>query len=96
MKSNPISNFENSESETKGANIITLQRAKEIMKEEEIDYTDDELREVLHFVASVITITTTHYERTKQTEAKIISINQNTTHETTSHSLHPREHRRAS
>lgn len=96
MKTNPKSNCEGGESETKGDSIITLQRAKEIMKEEEIEYTDDELREVLHFVASVTTITNTHYERTKQTEAKIISINQNTTHETESHSLHPCEHRRAS
>lgn len=96
MKTNPKSKCEQSDNKTQGASIITLQRAKKIMTEEGIDYTDDELREVLHFVASVTTITTTHYERTKQTEAKIISINQNTTHETESHSLHPCEHRRAS
>lgn len=96
MKTNPKSTCETSAFETKGASTITLQRAMEIIKEEEIDYTDDELKEVLFFVASVITITTTHYERTKQSEAKVISIKTNTTHETTSHSLHPCEHRRAS
>lgn len=93
MKISPKSKCE---SEIKGVSTISLQRAKEIMKEEGPEYTDDELKEVLHFVASIITITSTYYERTKQTEAKIISINQNTTHETKSHSLHPCEHRRAS
>lgn len=76
--------------------LPSLARVKEIMKEAEIDYTDNELTEILHFLSKVISITTAHYERIKQQEAKIISIKTNTTHETESHPLHPCEHRRAS
>lgn len=79
-----------------GVQILSFVRAKEIVKEEGIDYTDDELAEVLQFVSKVVSITTTQYERTKQNEATVININTNTTHETASIPLHPREHRRAS
>ncbi|RYZ27117.1 MAG: hypothetical protein EOO10_13690 [Chitinophagaceae bacterium] len=75
---------------------IPLARAKDIMREEGIDYTDEELKEVLQFVAKVVSITTTHYERVKQKEATIININTSTTHETKSLPLHPRQYRRAS
>lgn len=75
---------------------ITLQRAKEITKEEEIEYTDEELKEILQFVSKIVSITTAHYERTKQNEARVININTNTTHETKSLPLHPCQHRRAS
>lgn len=71
------------------ARTISLQRAKEIMKEEGIEYTDEELKEVLDFISKVITITTSHYERIKQNQAKIISINTNHPHETKSIPLHP-------
>ena len=96
MKTRPLSERENHDSETKGAEVISLHRAKEIMREEGIDYTDDELTEILQFLSKVISITTSHYERVKQKQAKIISINTNTTHETKSVPLHPCEHRRAS
>jgi hypothetical protein len=75
---------------------ITFQRAKEITKEEEIQYTDEELTEILQFVAKIVSITTAHNERTKQNEATVININTNTTHETKSIPLHPCQHRRAS
>lgn len=96
MKTKPLSEKENHDSESKGAEVISLQRAKEIMKDEGIEYTDDELTEILHFISKVISITTSHYERVKRKQAKIISINTNTTHETKSVPLHPCEHRRAS
>lgn len=96
MKTGPISQAENQDGGTKAAGIITLQRAKEIMKEEEVEYTDEELSEVLQFVSKVISITTACYERSKAKEAKVISINTITTHETKSLPLHPCEHRRAS
>lgn len=98
MKTNPKSQNENHTNKTRGAGTITLQRAKEIMTEEEIEYSDDEMSEVLQFVSKIVVITTCQYERANQqkTEAKIIAINTNTTHETKSLPLHPCEHRRAS
>lgn len=96
MKSKSISKLENPNGEIKGAETVSTQRAKEIMKEEGIEYTDEELKEVLQFISKVVSITMAHYERVNQKEAKIISINTNTTHETKSIPLHPREYRRAS
>jgi hypothetical protein len=75
---------------------IPIARAKEIIDEEGIAYTDEELKEVLQLVSKVVSITTCHYERLKQKEARIININTITTHETTSLPLHPCQHRRAS
>ena len=91
-----VSKLEKLNGETKGAETVSLQRAKEIMAEEGIEYTDEEIKELLDFLSKVIIITTAHYERKKQSEAKIISINTNTTHETKSIPLHPGEYRRAS
>lgn len=88
MKIKPIPQIEKPTDEVGGAKTISLQRAKEIMKEEELEYTDEELKEILHFISKVITITTSHYERIKQNGAKIISININSTHETKSIPLH--------
>ena len=93
-KASPL--IEEPNSELAVAHTIPLVRAKEIISEEGIDFTDEELTQVLQFVSKVVSITTSHHERTKQNETKVISINTNTTHETTSLSLHPREHRRAS
>lgn len=95
MKAKSISQPKNCQ-ETYVAGTIALTRAKEIMREEEIEYTDEEVKEVLQFVSKVVSISCSHYERTKQNQAKIININTNTTHETTSLSLHPCQHRRAS
>lgn len=75
---------------------ITIERAKEIMKEEGIEYTGEELKQVLDFISEVILITTTHFERVKQKETKVISINTNRIHETKSIPLYSSEHRRAS
>lgn len=96
MKTKSIPKLENPSGETKRAETVSLQRAKEIMAEEGIEYTDEEIKEILDFLSKVVTITTAHYEREKQSEAKIISINTNTTHETKSIPLHPGEYRRAS
>ena len=79
------------------ARTISLDRAREIMKEEGIEYTDEELNEILEFISKVISISTHHYERIKQKQAKVISINaNNSTHETESIPIHPSKHRRAS
>jgi hypothetical protein len=88
MKTKPIQQKEKSTDEVTGAKTISLQRAKEIMNEEAIEYTDEELKEILDFISKVITITTSHYERVKEKQAKIISINTNSTHETKSIPLH--------
>lgn len=82
--------------ETSGSKTISFQRAKEIMQEEGIDYTDEELKEVLDFISKVISITTSHYERIKQKQAKVISVNTNKPHETKSISLHSSEYGRTS
>lgn len=88
MKTKPIPQYEKPMDKVAGVKTISLQRAKEIMKEEGIEYTDEELKEILEFISKVITITTSHYERIKQNQAKIISININSTNETKSIPLH--------
>jgi hypothetical protein len=75
---------------------ISLQRAKEIMKEEAVEYTDEELKQVLEFISKIISISTSYYERAKQKQTKVISINTNSTHEKKSIPLHPSKYRRAS
>jgi Ca2+-binding EF-hand superfamily protein len=50
---------------TRNPETISLKRIREIMKEEEIEYTDEELNEILDFVSNVITITIEHYKRIK-------------------------------
>lgn len=94
MKTKQISEIENSDKEINGAAPISIQRVKEIIVEEGINYTDEELKEILHFLFSVISITTAHYERKKQDETKVISIKTNATHETKSIPLYPCQHRR--
>ena len=94
MKTKQISETENSDKEINGAAPISIHRVKEIMVEEEIHYTDEELNEILHFLFSIISITTAHYERKKQNETKVISIKTNTTHETKGIPLYPCQHRR--
>jgi hypothetical protein len=96
MKTKKLTLTEKEAEEITGKEMVSLNRAKEIMKEEGIEYADEELKEVLQFISKVVSITTSHYERTKQKEATVININTNTTHETKSLPLHPREYRRAS
>ena len=74
--------------EMSGRETISFQRARDIMEEEGIEYTDEELKEILEFISNVISITTSHYERIKQKQTKIISINSNKPHETKSISIH--------
>ena len=66
------------------------------MKEEGIDYSDEELKEVLQFIAKVVSITTGHYERVKEKEIKVNAIQTNKPHETKSLPLYPCKYRRAS
>jgi hypothetical protein len=96
MKTTKLALAEQPAEEITGKEMVSINRAKEIMKEEGIEYTDEELLEVLQFISKVVSITTAHYKRVNQKEAKVISINTNTTHETKSIPLHPREYRRAS
>ena len=94
MKTKLNPSTEKSDSKTIGGETITLQRAKEIMQDEGIQYTDEELKEVLEFISKVISITTSHYERIKQKQTRIFSINANKSHETKSISLHSSEYGR--
>jgi hypothetical protein len=80
--------------ELTGVKTVSINRAKEIMREEGIEYTDDELIEILDFISKVVSITTSHHERNKQKQAKIISINSTDTHETKSIHLHQSKYRR--
>jgi hypothetical protein len=96
MKTKNLTLTEKPAEEITGKEMVSLNRAKEIMIEEGIEYADEELKEVLQFISKVVSITTAHYERRSEKQAKIISINTNTTHETKSIPLHPREYRRAS
>ena len=96
MKIQPIYSLEKSKEELLGAKTISLERVREIMNEEGIEYTDDELKQILEFISKVISIGVSHYERVKEKQAKVISINTNTsTHETKSISLHSGKYRRA-
>jgi hypothetical protein len=95
MKPPPKQKTENAHNEIAGIQPIPLHRAKDIMKEEGIKYSDEELSEVLQFISKVISITTSHYERRKERQAKVISINTNRTHEKESILIHPSKYRRA-
>jgi hypothetical protein len=61
-QNNPLQDPEPYEEKT--VKTIPLARAREICQEEELDYTDEELVLMLDFVSKVISITTSHYERT--------------------------------
>lgn len=72
--------------------VLSLQRVKEIMEEEGIQYTDEELQEVIILITKWIVISTDRYERLKEQKTKIISINSNQTYETTSIPIHSRKY----
>lgn len=74
--------------------FISLERAREIMQEEGIEYTDEELQDVVDFIAKMIIISTDHYKRSKERKIKVIPLNSNHPHETKSISIHPRKHGR--
>ena len=77
-----------------GQKILSLHRVREIMEEEGIQYTDEELQEVIEFISKWIIISTDHYKRVKEQKAKIISLNSSHSHETKSISIHPRKYGR--
>lgn len=64
------------------------------MQEEGITYTNEELQQVIEFISKWIIVSTEHYKRLKEQEAKIILINSNHSHETKSISIHPRKYGR--
>ena len=74
-------------------NVLSLQRVREIMQEEGIEYTDEELQEVINTISKWIVISADHYSRIKQ-KTKIISLNSNPTHETKSIPIHSRKYGR--
>lgn len=94
MKTKLIPLAEKPKDEIIGNETISLQRAREIVEEEGIEYTDEELKDVLEFISKVISITTSHYERVKQKQTNIISVNSNKPHETKSIPLHSSKYRR--
>ena len=77
------------------AKIISLEKCKEVMLENGIEYAEEELIFLREFLYRLLDITSSHYYRIKEKEAKIIDINK-TDHETKSIPLYPSEHRRAS
>jgi FKBP-type peptidyl-prolyl cis-trans isomerase (trigger factor) len=74
-------------------NVLSLQRVREIMQEEGIEYTEEELQEVINTISKWIVISADHYSRIKQ-KIKIISLNSNPTHETKSIPIHSRKYGR--
>jgi hypothetical protein len=74
-------------------NVLSPQRVKEIMQEEGIEYTEEELQEVIDTISKWIVISADHYSRIKQ-KTKIISLNSNPTHETKSIPIHSRKYGR--
>jgi len=74
-------------------NLLSPQRVKEIMQEEGIEYTEEELQEVIDTISKWIVISADHYSRIKQ-KTKIISLNSNPTHETKSIPIHSRKYGR--
>lgn len=73
--------------------MLSPQRVKEIMQEEGIEYTEEELQEVIDTISKWIVISADHYSRIKQ-KTKIISLNSNPTHETKSIPIHSRKYGR--
>ena len=91
MKSTVTPSSERVDQDTREQKMLSLQRAKEIMEEEGITYTDEELQEVINTISKWIVISTEHYSRLKQ-KTKIISHNLNPTHETKCIPIHSRKY----
>ena len=77
------------------AKVISLEKCREIMKENGIEYTDEELLTLRDFLYRLFEISSSHYERRKENQAKVIDINQSD-YEKKSIPLCKSEHRRAS
>jgi hypothetical protein len=94
MKTTVHQSNEKTDQEAIEQNVLSLQRAKEIMQEEGITYTDEELQEVIDLISKWIIISTDYYKRLKERNTKIISLHTNHSHETKSISIHSRKYRR--
>lgn len=94
MKATATQSTEKKGQEAIERKMLSLQRAREIMDEEGIQYTDEELQEVIDFISKWIVISTEHYARLKELKTKIISLNSNPTHETKSIPIHSRKYGR--
>lgn len=74
---------------------IPLQRCREIMIKNGVEYTDDELLQIRDFLYKMADMVILHYEQT--TISKRVDNNtNNNSYETQSIPLHPGEYRRAS
>lgn len=93
MKSTVTPSSERVDQDVREQKVLSLQRAREIMEEEGITYTDEELQEVINTISKWIVISTELYSRLKQ-KTKIISLNSNPTHETKSIPIHSRKYGR--
>jgi FKBP-type peptidyl-prolyl cis-trans isomerase (trigger factor) len=93
MKNTVPQSDKNANQEAIERNVLSPQRVKEIMQEEGIEYTEEELQEVIDTISKWIVISADHYSRIKQ-KTKIISLNSNPTHETKSIPIHSRKYGR--
>jgi hypothetical protein len=94
MKTTVHQSNEKTDQEAIERKVLSLQRAREIMQEEGITYTDEQLQEVIDLISKWIIISTDHYKRLKERKTKIISLNTNHSHETKSIPIHPRKYGR--
>jgi hypothetical protein len=76
-------------------NLISIEKCREVMKKNGIEYTDEELLILRDFLYRLLEISNSHWERIKEKEAKIFEINQ-PDHEKKSIPLCASKHRRAS
>jgi hypothetical protein len=93
MKDQKFPLHDHEPSGVKSAKTISLERAREICKEEELDYSREELVLILDFVSKVVSITTSHYERT-YCKAAWLLINTNHLYEAESILIHPGQYGR--
>lgn len=94
MKDTATNSNEKNDQEITERKMLSLQRVREIMQEEGITYTDEELIEVIDLISKWIIISTDHYKRIKEQESKIISLHSNHSHETKSIPIHSRKYGR--
>jgi hypothetical protein len=76
-------------------NLISIEKCRNVMKENGIEYTDEELLILRDFLYRLLEISSSNWERIKEKEAKIFEINQ-LDHEKKSIPLCESKHRRAS
>lgn len=75
---------------------VSIEKCREIMSQDGLEYTDEELLVIRDFMYLIADITRSHYERVQE-QSKIIDINENNSdHETKSISIRQGEYRRAS